>query len=165
MPSMFDTTQGAHLLYYLIFPGLFLIAGFYDLLTTRIPDWISISLLGLFFIFALASGLTIEQIAWHCAIGALVFMAGFVFFALGWAGGGDGKLAAMGALWLGYENALGFILLSFIFGALLVVVIIALRSLPLPEFIKKQQWLKVWLHGQDGLPFGLAMAAAVLSII
>lgn len=165
MPLLFDAAQGAHLLYYLIFPGLFLVAGFYDLLTTRIPDWISISLLGLFFAFALATGLSIEQLAWHSGIGILVFMAGFAFFVLGWAGGGDGKLAAMGALWLGDEKALGFILLSFIYGAVLVGIITALRILPLPEFIKKQEWLKVWLRGQDGLPFGLAMAAAVFSMI
>ena len=40
----------------------------------------------------------------------------FVFFARGWIGGGDAKLAAATALWLGFDYLMPYLLYASIFG-------------------------------------------------
>lgn len=148
-----------------LLPGLFMLAGIYDVLTGRIPDWISVSLVAVFLAYSFLIGFSIETVAWHAAIGLLVFFAGFVVFALGWMGGGDGKLAAAGALWFGPAQIQEFFIVSFIYGAALVAVMFVLRRIPLPPILLRQEWFVRWLDGNEGLPFGLAMAGSVLTII
>lgn len=158
-------SQFAFLLMIFLLPGLFMLAGFYDVLTTRIPDWISITLVAGFVIWALAAGLGMWAFAAHAGVALLVFFAGFAAFSLGWMGGGDGKLAAAGALWFGPSLTLEFITLSFIYGALMVFVMTFLRRVPLPVPVLRQAWLMQWVNGSEGLPFGLAMAAGVLTVL
>ena len=152
----------APFLLFFIFPCLFLVSGIFDVLTGRIPDWVSGMIVLAFFGYAILAGWSLETILYHCGICILVFFAGFVFFAFGWAGGGDGKLAAAGALWFGPSAVIDFLALSFIFGGLLVGIVFLLRMFPLSESMVRTKWLQRWVAGNDGLPFGLAMAAAVL---
>jgi prepilin peptidase CpaA len=150
---------------YMFLPGMFILAGVYDVLTTRIPDWITLSLLVVFCLFAWAQGLTFTMFALHWGVAVIVFMLGFLAFSMGWMGGGDGKLAAVGALWFGPQLAPSFIVLSFIFGGFMVLAVIVLRSITLPGIVERQAWLMQWVRGKEGLPFGLAMAGAVLTLI
>lgn len=152
-------------LYLGFLPLLFMIAGIFDLLTGRIPDLISILLLIGFFIFAFLSDYSLFTFSLHIGLGFLVFFLGFLAFSLGWIGGGDGKLAAAGAIWFGPETAFDFFTLSFVYGAGLVFIVFVLRRIALPPLLFKQDWLMRWVNGKDGLPFGLAMAAAVLTLI
>ena len=164
MANLSETAPFITFLSVIIIPGLFLVAGFYDVLTTRIPDWISLAIIVTFVLFAWLSGMSAYAIMIHGGVGILAFLIGFLLFAMGWVGGGDGKLAAAGALWFGAEKALLFISLSFIYGAILVGIIMILRIRFLSDKIKHWAWLNPWLRGQEGLPFGLAMAASVLSM-
>ena len=151
-------------LIYFVIPGLFLVAGLFDVLTTRIPDWISLSVVTLFVLYAFSIGMPIASIGMHFGTGILVFFAGFLAFSLGLMGGGDGKLAAAGALWFGPALAPSFLMLAFIYGGVMVALIFAMRRVPLPAFMVRQPWLMVWVQGHEGLPFGLAMAAAVMTV-
>jgi prepilin peptidase CpaA len=101
----------------------------------------------------------------HWGVAVIVFMLGFLVFSMGWMGGGDGKLAAVGALWFGPQLTPSFIILSFIFGGFMVLAVIVLRSITLPGIVERQAWLMQWVRGKEGLPFGLAMAGAVLTLI
>ena len=65
----------------------------------------------------------------HVGIGAAVLAAGFVMFSLRLLGGGDAKLMAAGALWMGPEHALFYIAYVTIFGGLLSVAILRTASL------------------------------------
>ena len=56
----------------------------------------------------------------------------FVFFARGWIGGGDAKLAAATALWLGFDHLLPYLLYASIFGGVLTLAMIRFRLMPLP---------------------------------
>lgn len=152
----------APILVYFVLPCLFLVAGIFDVLTGRIPDWIVITLGVAFFAFAILSGWQGETILDHVLIALVVFVAGFGLFWLGWVGGGDGKLAAIGALWFGPSSVLDFLSLSFIFGGLLVAIVFLFRVAPLPAPVLRQPWIQRWIGGKEGLPFGVAMAAAVL---
>jgi prepilin peptidase CpaA len=152
-------------LIYMFLPGMFILAGVYDVLTTRIPDWITLSLLAVFFLFAWAQDLTVMTFALHWGVAVIVFVLGFLAFSMGWMGGGDGKLATVGALWFGPQFAPSFMILSFIFGGFMVLAVIILRSITLPGIVERQTWLMQWVRGKEGLPFGLAMAGAVLTLI
>ncbi len=149
----------------MVLPGMFILAGIYDILTTRIPDWISLSLAAAFLLYALVKAFTLTHFSLHLGVSVIVFLAGFLVFSIGWMGGGDGKLAAIGALWFGPQLTLPFIVLSFIFGGMMVLFVFVLRSIVLPENLQRQKWLMQWVQGKEGLPFGFAMAMSVLVIV
>ena len=147
------------------FPILVLAAGLSDLLTMTIPNRISMLLASLFVAFALMSGMTGHEILWHLAIGALVLVVGFAFFSFGWIGGGDAKLAAAIALWLGLDSVLEYFLLAAIGGGALTLVLLSVRSLPLPSFALGWDWLTRLHHPKTGIPYGVALAGAALFIL
>jgi prepilin peptidase CpaA len=87
-----------------------------------------------------------------------------LFFARGWIGGGDAKLAAATALWLGFDHLMGYALYASIFGGVLTLAMIRFRLMPLPRMLEDQDWVKR-LHRLDGgVPYGIALAAAALLI-
>ena len=86
----------------------------------------------------------------------------FVFFARGWIGGGDAKLAAAIALWFGFEQLLNYLTLASILGGILTLLIMRFRLMPLPALLADQEWAKR-LHRMDtGVPYGIALAIAAL---
>jgi prepilin peptidase CpaA len=87
-----------------------------------------------------------------------------VFFAMGWIGGGDAKLAAATALWLGFDHLLAYLIYASLFGGLLTFLLLQSRALPLPRFLSGQSWAER-LHRKDcGVPYGIALAAAALAV-
>src|SRR3954471_19097551 len=82
----------------LLFPAMMAFAASSDLLTMTIPNRVSLIVLGGFVILAAATGMSLEQLAQHVGAGLLVLVIAFGFFARGWIGGGDAKLAAVTAL-------------------------------------------------------------------
>jgi prepilin peptidase CpaA len=93
-----------------------------------------------------------------------VLVVAFVFFARGWIGGGDAKLAAATALWLGFDHLLTYLLYASLFGGLLTLVLLNVRAMPLPSLLSGQPWA-VRLHSKDsGVPYGIALAAAALVV-
>ncbi len=85
-----------------LFPALMLFAAWSDLFTMTISNRVSIILVAGFAVMATVMGLSASDMLWHVAAGAVVLAVGFTFFAFGWIGGGDAKLAATTALcgWL-----------------------------------------------------------------
>ncbi len=150
----------------LFFPILVTVAGVSDLLTMKIPNWISILLAIGFAVFALIIGLPIEQWGWHLAGGGVVFVACLVMFALGWMGGGDAKLASAIGLWFGFnENLLSFLLMTTIFGMVLTLGLLAFRWWPvLPNVLANQEWIARLHDRKTGIPYGIAIAAAALLV-
>ena len=89
-----------------IFPVLVIAGGIGDFLTMRIPNWLNAALVASFFVMIFVAGMPFEVVKWHLAAGAAVFLAGLIlFFAIG-LGGGDAKMLAAVALWVGW-SALG----------------------------------------------------------
>jgi prepilin peptidase CpaA len=103
-------------------------------------------------------------VLWHMAAAIAVLTVSFVFFARGWIGGGDAKLAAATALWFGFDNLMAYLLYASIFGGVLTLVMIRFRLMTLPKALAEQEWVKR-LHRLDGgVPYGIALAAAAILI-
>ena len=148
----------------LLFPAVMAFAASSDLLTMTIPNRLSVLLVAGFAALALATGMSLNEIGWHALAGVSVLLLTFVFFTQGWVGGGDAKLAAATALWLGFGTLPDYLLLATAAGGLLTLVLLVLRGQPLPIFAMKWSWL-LRLHERGaGVPYGIALAGAALAV-
>jgi len=148
----------------LLFPALMAFAAWSDLFTMTISNRISLILVGGFFILAVWSGMPVAQIGMHVAAALAVLVVTFAFFARGWIGGGDAKLAAATALWLGFDQLLNYLTIASLLGGVLTLLILRFRLMPLPAMLADQEWAKR-LHRMDsGVPYGIALAIAALMV-
>jgi prepilin peptidase CpaA len=148
----------------LLFPALMAFAASSDLFTMTISNRVTLVLVGGFVALALCSGMPLQDMLSHAEAAAAVLAVTFVFFARGWIGGGDAKLAAATALWLGFDHLVDYALQASIFGGLLTIAMIRFRLMPLPQMLADQPWV-MRLHRLDGgVPYGIALAAAALLI-
>jgi prepilin peptidase CpaA len=148
----------------LLFPALMAFAASSDLFTMTISNRVSVALVAGFFALALYSGMNLQAVMWHVGAALAVLTVTFVFFARGWIGGGDAKLAAATALWLGFDHLMGYLLYASILGGALTLALIEFRQLPLPATLAGQDWV-MRLHKNGGdVPYGIALAAAALLI-
>jgi len=147
-----------------LFPFALAFAAASDLLTMTIPNRVSLILLVGFAVLAPLSGMDLHTMTLHAAAGGAVLAIAFACFAFGWIGGGDAKLAAMIALWLGLGGTLEFLAVAAIFGGLLTVAILRLRQAVLPGPMARQAWLMRLHDPRAGVPYGIALAAAGLMV-
>jgi prepilin peptidase CpaA len=148
----------------LFFPALMAFAAASDLFTMTISNRVSLALAAGFLAMAFACGMAPADILMHLAAAATVLMAAFGCFAMGWIGGGDGKVAASAALWFGFAHLLNYMVYASLFGGALTLVLLQFRQWPLPYALAGQTWL-LKLHAKDsGIPYGVALAAGALFV-
>ena len=147
-----------------LFPALMAFAASSDLLTMTISNRLSLALAGGFFLLTLITGMGLTAIGMHLAAGALVLTVCFGFFAMGWIGGGDAKLAAATALWFGFDYLLDYLIYASLFGGALTLLLIQFRRLPLPDVLARQGWIARLHDDGSGVPYGIALAAAALTV-
>ena len=148
----------------MLFPAMMAFAASSDLLTMTISNRVSLILIAGFFALAGASGMGMADLLGHIGAGCLVLLVAFGFFTRGWIGGGDAKLAAATALWLGFDYLLPYLLYASLLGGALTLLLVRFRMSPLPPVLARQEWLER-LHRKDaGVPYGIALAAAALAI-
>ena len=114
-----------------IFPAGVIAAGLTDATSYTIPNRLSGFLAAAFVPAALAAGLPPMAVAASLALGAAGLAVGIAMFALRWIGGGDAKLMAACALWLGWSGVAPFLIWTGLAGGLLAVALVALRKAPL----------------------------------
>lgn len=148
----------------LFFPFLMAYAGASDLVSMTISNKVSLVLMGGFMVCAWLIGMPYAAMAWHWAIFAVVLFAGFSLFALGAIGGGDAKLAASAALWLGWEHSLAYFVIAAFLGGVLTIAILRIRALPLPDAIVNVGWIARLYRADEGIPYGIALAAAAIMV-
>ena len=148
----------------LLLPGAVAFAAAMDLLTMTIPNRIALAMLGAFLPAALLAGLGPMEIAAHIGAGLIVLLIGMGMFFCRWLGGGDAKLLAAIALWIGFDNLFEYMLYTAIAGGMLATLFMSLRSVPLPGMLLSEAWA-VRLHRRDtGIPYGIALAAGALLV-
>lgn len=139
-------------------------AGSMDLVTMTIPNRVSLALVAAFPVAAACAGLGGAAIASHLAAGALMLAVGVLMFARGWLGGGDAKLLAAAALWLGFEHLPAYLLLVAVMGGALTLLIMLYRGLAPPVWICGHAWALRLHDSKVGIPYGIALAVAALWI-
>jgi prepilin peptidase CpaA len=156
--------QAFQILLLLIFPTLTIIGGLKDLISYTIPNWISLALVAAFIPAALISGAPLGQIGLCLAVGLGALVLGMGMFAAGWIGGGDAKLLAAGALWMGWPGALMFLVYTGLAGGALTLAILTLRSGYLaPAVAGAPAWVRKLGTNGGALPYGVAIAIGALA--
>ena len=148
----------------LLFPALMAFAAASDLLTMTISNRVSLVLGAGFFVLALAGGMAPYDILAHVGAGAVVLVAAFTCFAMGWVGGGDAKVAASVALWFGFPHLMNFLLYASLFGGALTLLLLQFRQWPLPYGLAGQAWLARLHAKESGIPYGIALALSALMV-
>ena len=140
-------------------------AGISDVLSYRIPNWIPVTIVAAFFPAAMGAGWDIAAMAIQFGAGVAVLIAGVALFALGVIGGGDAKLLAAGAVWVGWGELAAFMLLVALGGGVLGLALIAFRRASLPAAIEARAWARR-LHAASGpAPYGVAIGMAALVLL
>ncbi|MEO3429572.1 prepilin peptidase [Pelagibius sp. CAU 1746] len=152
-------------IFFWAFVALLVIAAVFDLWKFVIPNWIPVSLVGLF----LAAGYFLPTpVDWLSHLGAMgaVFLGTLVLYRFHIIGGGDLKLLVAVALWTGLGGLLEFVILTAVAGGVLSLGLLGLRRLlsgllvlqTVPDRIAKAPLPRILLPGEP-MPYGVAIAA------
>ena len=148
----------------LVFPALMAFAAASDLFTMTISNRVSLALAAGFLVLAPLCGMSGTDFLMHLGAGAIVLVAAFGCFAMGWVGGGDAKLAASAALWFGFAELMNYLTYASLIGGVLTILLLQLRQWPLPYALTGQAWL-MRLHAKEsGIPYGIALAIGALAV-
>ena len=147
-----------------LFPAAMAFAAASDLVSMTISNRLSIALVVGFFVLAAVIGMPLVEVGRHVLACLLVLAVAFGFFTRGWIGGGDAKLAATIALWIGFPLLLEYLVVAALIGGALTVLLLGLRWYPLPQIFAAKRWI-ARLHSLEcGIPYGIALAAAGLAV-
>lgn len=149
-----------HLLLVTAFLGVLAGAVLTDLESRRIPNRLCLALVGLYPAFVLADGGSADWMG-SLAVAVAVLATGMVAFRAGWVGGGDVKLIAATALWIGPASALDFLLTTGLFGGALAILMLSPHRFALARVADLGGCpdLRDAVLGQT-IPYGVAIAAA-----
>jgi prepilin peptidase CpaA len=145
-----------------VFPACVIAAAMTDATSYTIPNRLSAFLAIAFIPAALAVGLTPVTFAISLGFGVAGLAVGVAMFALRWIGGGDAKLLAACALWLGMGAITPFLLWTAVAGGVLAVVLMLLRKAPLPLANIGPAWFGRLMKPGGDVPYGVAIAAGAL---
>jgi prepilin peptidase CpaA len=146
------------------FPALMAFSASCDLFTMTIPNRLCVALVLGYLALAFAVGLPPAAIAIDLSCGLVVLVLAFILFSRGWIGGGDAKLAAATALWLGWALILDYGLVASVLGGVLTVALLVGRRSPLPSWAARLDWVARLHHPETGVPYGIALAVAGLAL-
>jgi prepilin peptidase CpaA len=148
-----------------VFPAALVAAAAYDLASFTIPNVVQIILLAAFAAFAIAVQMTMGEFGLHLLAGLVGLAIAFALFSFGFVGGGDAKLFACTALWMGLSDVLTYTLAVSVLGGLLTLGLLALRRVPLPAVFARQGWIMKLHDDTSGIPYGVALAAGALVLL
>ena len=123
---------------------------------------IVLTLLLAYLVLAPIVGFTSHEIWRSFAVAGIVLICTFGLFIAGLIGGGDAKLAAVTALWLGADHTLAYLLLLALVGGVFAIVVSLWRMRPLPEQLARRAWItRLHARGETAkLPYGVAITLA-----
>jgi len=146
-----------------VFP--LVLAGLSDLCSLRIPNWLTATLAAAFPVVALLLGGEVDWLS-HVAAGAAVFAGAAALFALRLMGGGDVKLLAAVALWIGLGRLLPFLAITALIGGVLALAVVLLR-LPVVHVLlcRLAPRVAALAERKMAVPYGVPIAIAGLLMI
>jgi prepilin peptidase CpaA len=154
----------------LSFSLLMATAAVKDLTSFTIPNWISLALVAGFVPAsgaALNAGVPLNEILVCLGVGFAALLVGMGMFAAGWIGGGDAKLMAASALWLGAPGLAPFLMWTTLSGGALTFFLIAARRHG-ASFVghagpDAESWVGRLMDRRGDVPYGVAIAVGALA--
>jgi prepilin peptidase CpaA len=163
-PGSFQMIHVLQTLLLIAFPILVIAAALRDVTSYTIPNWISLALVVTFPLAALALGMPLATIGLNVGVGAAALIAGMVMFGLGWIGGGDAKLFAAAALWIGLGPTATYLVVTGVGGGALAVGLLGLRSTHVRPFMPTgPAWFARLAEPGENVPYGVAIAVGALA--
>jgi prepilin peptidase CpaA len=145
------------------FASCMIYAAASDLLSMTIANHVSIVLVVAFAFLAPLTGMDWTTYGWHFAAGIFVLTINFGLFALGAMGGGDAKLLAATAVWMGFGLPLAqYVVWGAMLGGVLTLLILIFRKSPLAASAGNNVVLRHLANSSVGIPYGIALGAAGL---
>lgn len=145
-----------------VFLGSMAHAALSDIVRYEIPNWVSVAAAAAFLPFAHAAGWGGFSMVLHVAAGVVVLAVGILLFTSRIIGGGDAKLMAAAAVWMGWDDLLTLVLGVALAGGAFTVALLVFRRIELPAALAAKPWLGR-LHAKDqGVPYGVAIAATAV---
>lgn len=152
-------------LIFVVFPFCMAFAIVSDMVSMTIANRVSVVLVGAFALAAPLTGMAWADYGWHFAAAGLVLACTFGLFAIGGMGGGDAKLMAATALWMGFTpHLLLYLLHASIYGGALTLLILFYRRSPFSAFTGDYVLLRHFADDRAGIPYGIALGAAGLMV-
>jgi len=135
-------------------------AGVSDYASLRIPNWLTGLFAALFLPAALLVGHDVDWLS-HLEAGCAVLVATFALFACRIVGGGDAKLLAATALWVGLGNLAPFLVLTALAGGIFAVSLMFVRS-PFGQasMLTLFRRLPSLANPESPIPYGIPIAVA-----
>lgn len=146
----------------LLFPLGMIAAATCDVMTLRIPNWLTAALAAAFLPAAAGAGMPVILAMQGVAAGFGLLALGLLLFGLRLVGGGDAKLMAVAALWLGLENTLNFLFLTALAGAFLAVAVGLLQFTRVELSLKTGRMSGLFEAFKADVPYGYAICAGAI---
>jgi prepilin peptidase CpaA len=148
-----------------IFPFAMANAAMSDMMSMTIANRVSLLLVGSFIVLAPLTGMGLFEFGMHFAAMAVVLAACFGLFAFGVMGGGDGKLMASTALWLGMSYSLmEYLLIGSMLGGLVTLLILSYRKSPMAVYVSRIDFMHRLANPKEKIPYGIALGTAGLIV-
>lgn len=149
---------------FVIFPFCMAFAAVSDMLSMTIANRVPVLLVAAFAVLAPLTGMAWPEFGMHFAAMAAVLAVTFALFAVGGMGGGDAKLLAATALWMGFDmNLLYYLTASAMFGGLLTLFILLYRRSLFADITVNNPVLRHFADRNAGVPYGIALGLGGLA--
>lgn len=140
------------------FPASLLIAAMNDLYEYKIPNWVSVVLFFSYFAAGVGLGASPTQLFEGFLFGCAALVVGFALFAGKFLGGGDAKLLAACAPWIGLSALGPFLVYTALAGGGFAVALMIFRKAPpLPVYAQAPWLLRLHQRPKD-VPYAVAIA-------
>lgn len=147
----------------LVIGAVVIFAAVSDAATLTIPNWISLTLLALFPVVAVACGMSVADVGLHLAIGAGALVVGMLLFAFNLVGGGDAKFLAAVMLYVSAPLIMPFLMNVAIAGGCLALLLLAARETAAMGI--SMDWFLRFTRGGTVIPYGIAIAFGALATL
>ena len=149
--------------------GLALYAAWSDFRGFRIPNFVSLAMIGAF--AAVYGALTLLDartavfagLPGHLTAAGLVFAVTLALYLARVLGAGDSKFATAVALWLGLQGLSAFLMVMSLVGGLLAVASLVLARRRLFPAIAGTNWIARAQDGSRDVPYGIAITAGMIA--